>query len=152
MYGMIEEPVQNESTPFHPRSPYGVSKLFAHWSTVNYRESFGMFASCGILFNHESPLRGKEFVSRKVTDAVARIKLGKEKQLTLGNLEAKRDWGYAGDYVRGIWLVVQHEEPADFVLATGQTRSVRELCKVAFDCAGLDYEQYVVSDPEQFHR
>ncbi len=150
MYGMIKEPVQDESTPFHPRSPYGVSKLFAHWSTVNYRESFGMFASCGILFNHESPLRGKEFVSRKVTDAVARIKLGKEKQLRLGNLEARRDWGFAGDYVRGIWLIVQHEAPADFVLATGQTRSVRELCKVAFGCAGLDYEQYVVSDPAQF--
>ncbi len=147
MYGLIEEPVQNELTPFHPRSPYGFAKLFAHWATVNYRESHGMFACCGILFNHESPLRGKEFVTRKITDGVARIKLGKQKTVRLGNLESRRDWGYAGDYVRGIWLVTQHETPADFVLATGQTRSVRELCQIAFECVGLDYEEHVETDP-----
>ncbi len=150
MYGMIEEPVQDENTPFHPRSPYGVSKLFAHWSTVNYRESFAMFACCGILFNHESPLRGKEFVSRKVTDAAARIKLGKQDKLHLGNLDAQRDWGFAGDYARGIWMVMQHNHATDFVLATGETRSVRDLCKAAFDCVGLDYEAHVISDPSRF--
>ncbi|MCZ6628572.1 MAG: GDP-mannose 4,6-dehydratase [SAR324 cluster bacterium] len=150
MYGMIKQPVQDESTPFHPRSPYGVAKLFAHWSTVNYRESFAMFASCGIAFNHESPLRGLEFVSRKVTDGVARIKLGKQQKINLGNLEACRDWGYAGDYVRGFWKILQHPQATDFVLATGETRSVRDLCSAAFRAVGLNYEDHVVSDPGQF--
>lgn len=148
MFGLIQEAVQNESTPFHPRSPYGVSKLFAHWSTVNYRESHGLFAASGILFNHESPLRGKEFVTRKITDAVARIKLGKEKILRLGNLDAQRDWGYAGDFIEGIWMILQQDAPTDFVLATGTTRSVREFCKVAFAYAQLDYEKHVETDPQ----
>ena len=151
MYGMIQEPIQNERTPFHPRSPYGVAKLFAHWSTVNYRESYDIFASSGILFNHESPLRGKEFVTRKITDAVARIKQERMDKLSLGNLDAKRDWGYAGDFVRGIWLVLQQDAPGDYVLATGETRSVRECCKAAFEYVGLNYEDYVVVD-EQFKR
>ncbi|MEE8396149.1 MAG: GDP-mannose 4,6-dehydratase [bacterium] len=147
MYGMIRTPIQDETTPFHPRSPYGFSKLFAHWATINYRESFGMFACTGILFNHESPLRGLEFVTRKITDAAARIKLGKLQKLELGNLEAKRDWGFAGDYVRGIWLIMQQETPGDFVLATGETRSVNEVCRVAFESLELDFHRYVVSDP-----
>ena len=147
MFGLIKEPVQNENTPFHPRSPYGVSKLFAHWSTTNYRESHGLFACSGILFNHESPLRGKEFVTRKITDAVARIKLGKETKLRLGNLDAQRDWGFAGDFVEGIWLIMQQDIPADYVLATGTTRSVREFCRTAFEYAQLDFEDYVETDP-----
>ena len=146
MFGLINETLQKETTPFHPRSPYGVSKLFAHWMAVNYRESHGMFTSCGILFNHESPLRGKEFVTRRVTDGVARIKLGLQEKLTLGNLEAKRDWGYAGDYVEGMWLMLQQDQPNDFVLATGHTYTVRELCRVAFECGGLDYEEHIVTE------
>ena len=133
MFGLIQEPVQNEKTPFYPRSPYGVSKLFGHWMTINYRESFGVFGCNGILFNHESPLRGIEFVTRKVTDAVARIKLGKQKELRLGNIDAKRDWGFAGDYVEAMWLVLQQDKPDDYVVATGKTTTVREMCKVAFD-------------------
>lgn len=151
MFGKIQEPVQSESTPFHPRSPYGIAKLYAHWMTVNYRESFGLHASSGILFNHESPLRGIEFVTRKVTDAVARIKLAKQKELRLGNLDAKRDWGFAGDYVEAMWLMLQQGEPGDYVIATGKTRSVREMCELAFAHAGLDYREFVVSD-QKFHR
>ena len=147
MFGLIKEPVQNENTPFHPRSPYGVAKLFAHWSTTNYRESYGMFACSGILFNHESPLRGKDFVTRKITDAAARIKLGRQTMLRLGNLDAKRDWGFAGDYVEGIWMIMQRDAPTDYVLATGTTRSVREFCQVAFEYAGLNYEDHVETDP-----
>jgi GDPmannose 4,6-dehydratase len=147
MFGKIREPIQTELTPFHPRSPYGVAKLFGHWATVNYRESFGMHASSGILFNHESPLRGIEFVTRKVTDAVARIKLGKQKELRLGNIDAKRDWGFAGDYVQAMWLMLQQSEADDYVVATGRTTSVRDMCKIAFEHVGLDYERYVVIDP-----
>jgi GDPmannose 4,6-dehydratase len=146
MYGMIQQPVQNETTPFYPRSPYAVSKLFAHWTTVNYRESFNLHASSGILFNHESPLRGIEFVTRKVTDGVARIKLGQAKELKLGNLNAKRDWGHARDYVRAMWLMLQQEKPGDYVVATGRTTSVREMCRVAFSHAGLDWEEFVKTD------
>ena len=151
MFGKIQEPMQSESTPFYPRSPYGVAKLYAHWMTINYRESFGLHASSGILFNHESPLRGIEFVTRKVTDAAARIKLGKQKQLRLGNIDAKRDWGYAGDYVEAMWLMLQQNEPDDFVVATGRTTTVREMCRIAFERLGLNYEQHVVID-EQFFR
>jgi len=147
MYGLIQEKVQNERTPFYPRSPYAVSKLYAHWLTVNYRESFGMHASSGILFNHESPLRGIEFVTRKVTDAVARIKLGLADDLPMGNLDATRDWGHARDYVKGMWLMLQQEVAEDYVLATGRTTSVREFCRLAFAHAGLDYEEYVKVDP-----
>lgn len=147
MYGLIQEKVQNERTPFYPRSPYAVSKLYAHWLTVNYRESFGMHASSGILFNHESPLRGIEFVTRKVTDGVARIKLGLARELPMGNLDATRDWGHARDYVKGMWLMLQQEVPDDYVLATGRTTSVREFCRLAFAHAGLDYEEYVKVDP-----
>ncbi|MBB3174736.1 GDPmannose 4,6-dehydratase [Endobacter medicaginis] len=145
MYGLIQEKVQNERTPFYPRSPYAVAKLYAHWMTVNYRESFGLHASSGILFNHESPLRGIEFVTRKVTDGVARISLGLAKELSLGNLDATRDWGHARDYVRGMWLMLQQETPDDYVLATGRTTSIRELCRIAFSCAGLNYLDHVVS-------
>ena len=151
MFGLIQAERQDEKTPFYPRSPYGVSKLFAHWSTVNYRESFGIHASSGILFNHESPLRGLEFVTRKVSDAVARIKLGKQRQLALGNIDAKRDWGFAGDYVEAMWLMMQQERPDDYVIATGTTTSVRDMCKLAFDHVGLNYEEHVVVDP-RFHR
>jgi len=151
MYGKIQEPVQTERTPFYPRSPYAVAKLYAHWMTVNYRESFGMFAVSGILFNHESPLRGIEFVTRKITDGVARIKLGKAKELRLGNLEAKRDWGYAADYVEAMWLMLQQEHPDDFVIATGRSLSVRDFCKLAFRVVGLDWQEFVVTDP-RFHR
>ncbi|MDA8161292.1 MAG: GDP-mannose 4,6-dehydratase [Desulfobacteraceae bacterium] len=151
MFGKIREPVQSEQTPFYPRSPYGVSKLFAHWMTINYRESFGMHCSSGILFNHESPLRGLEFVTRKVTDSVARIKLGKQKELRLGNIDSKRDWGYAGDYVRAMWLMLQQHEPDDYVIATGRTTTVRDMCRLAFEYAGLDYRDYVVTD-EKFCR
>lgn len=145
--GMPEYPIQSESTPFHPRSPYGVAKLFAHWMTINYRESYDIFGCCGILFNHESPLRGIEFVTRKVTDAVARIKLGVQNDLHLGNIDAKRDWGFAGDYVEAMWLMLQQEKPDTYVVATGKTTTVRDMCKIAFEHVGLDYEKYVVIDP-----
>jgi len=151
MFGLIQESMQSETTPFYLRSPYGVAKLYAHWMTVNYRESFGMHASSGILFNHESPLRGIEFVTRKVTDAVARIKLGKQKDLRLGNIDAQRDWGFAGDYVEAMWLMLQQEAPDDFVVATGRTTSVREMCHIAFAHVGLKHEDYVVIDP-RFYR
>jgi GDPmannose 4,6-dehydratase len=151
MFGLIKEEVQSEDTPFHPRSPYGVSKLFGHWISVNYRESFGMYTCNGILFNHESPLRGIEFVTRKVTDAVARIKLGKQKELRLGNINTNRDWGYAGDYVEAMWLMLQQDVPDDFVIATGRTTSVRDMCKIAFQHVGLNYEDHVVIDPK-FYR
>ncbi|MBV9742045.1 MAG: GDP-mannose 4,6-dehydratase [Hyphomicrobiales bacterium] len=150
MFGLAQEPVQTEKTPFHPRSPYGVSKLFAHWITVNYRESFGLHASSGILFNHESPLRGIEFVTRKVTDGVARIKLGLAKELRLGNVEAKRDWGHARDYVRAMWLMLQQNEPDDYVVATGRTTSIREMCRTAFEYAELSLEKHLVIDPALF--
>ena len=147
MFGLIQEPVQSEKTPFYPRSPYGVAKLYAHWMTVNYRESFGLHASSGILFNHESPLRGIEFVTRKVTDGVARIKLGLASELQLGNLNATRDWGHARDYVQAMYLMLQQEKADDYVIATGITTSIRELCRIAFTHAGLDYEQHVKTDP-----
>ncbi|CEJ15193.1 GDP-mannose 4,6-dehydratase [bacterium YEK0313] len=147
MYGLIQEPVQSEKTPFYPRSPYAVAKLYAHWMTVNYRESFGLHASSGILFNHESPLRGIEFVTRKITDGVARIKLGLRKDLALGNLDAKRDWGHARDYVKAMWLMLQQETPDDYVVATGRTVSVREFCELAFGHVGLNMEDHVVIDP-----
>jgi GDPmannose 4,6-dehydratase len=150
MFGLIQAERQDEATPFYPRSPYGVAKLFAHWSTVNYRESFGMHASSGILFNHESPLRGIEFVTRKVSDGVARIKLGKATELRLGNIDARRDWGFAGDYVEAMWLMLQQEQPGDYVIATGVTTSVREMCRIAFAHVGLDHERYVVVDPQFF--
>lgn len=147
MFGKVQETPQTETTPFYPRSPYGVAKVYGHWITVNYRESYGMFCSSGILFNHESPRRGKEFVTRKVTDAAARIKLGLARELRLGNLDAQRDWGYAKDYVRAMWLMLQQERPDDFVIATGQTHSVRELVEEAFGYVGLDWKQHVVLDP-----
>jgi len=150
MFGLIQAERQDEATPFYPRSPYGVAKLFAHWSTVNYRESFGMHASSGILFNHESPLRGIEFVTRKVSDGVARIKLGKANELRLGNIDAQRDWGFAGDYVEAMWLMLQQEQPEDYVIATGVTTSVREMCRIAFAHVGLDHERHVVVDPQFF--
>ena len=148
MYGLIQEERQSERTPFYPRSPYAVAKLYAHWMTVNYRESFGLHASSGILFNHESPLRGIEFVTRKITDGVARIKLGLAHELSLGNLEAKRDWGHARDYVRAMHLMMQQSEASDYVIATGQTTSIRDFCRLAFGHAGLDYETYVRVDPK----
>ena len=151
MFGLIQAERQDEKTPFYPRSPYGVAKLFAHWSTVNYRESYGIHASSGILFNHESPLRGLEFVTRKVTDGVARIKLGKQKKLALGNIDARRDWGFAGDFVEAMWLMLQQDKPDDYVIATGVTTSVRDMCKLAFEHVGLDYQQYVEIDP-RFYR
>lgn len=147
MFGRVVEPVQNERTPFHPRSPYAVAKAFGHWLTINYRESFGMHASSGILFNHDSPLRGVEFVARKVTHGVARIKLGKAKELRLGNIEVRRDWGHAKDYVRAMWLMVQQEVADDYVIATGRTVTVREICRIAFEYAGLVPERYIVIDP-----
>ena len=150
MFGLIQAERQDEKTPFYPRSPYGVAKLFAHWSTVNYRESFGLHASSGILFNHESPLRGIEFVTRKVTDGVARIKLGKAKELRLGNIDAGRDWGFAGDYVEAMWLMLQQDKPDDYVIATGRTTTVRDMCRIAFEHVGLDYEDHVVVDPQFF--
>ena len=150
MFGLVQTERQDEKTPFYPRSPYGVAKLFAHWSTVNYRESFAMHASSGILFNHESPLRGIEFVTRKVTDAVARIKLGKANELRLGNIDAQRDWGFAGDYVEAMWLMLQQERPDDYVIATGVTTTVREMCRVAFAHVGLDADRYVVVDSRYF--
>ncbi|MGI5868694.1 MAG: GDP-mannose 4,6-dehydratase [Kiritimatiellia bacterium] len=151
MFGKIQEPMQSEKTPFYPRSPYGVSKLFAHWMTINYRESFGIYGCSGILFNHESPLRGIEFVTRKVTDAVARIKLGVQDKLALGNIDAKRDWGFSGDYVEAMWLMLQQDAPDDYVVATGRTTTVRDMCRIAFEYVGLDYEKYVVIDPK-FYR
>jgi GDPmannose 4,6-dehydratase len=151
MFGKVTETPQRETTPFYPRSPYGVAKVYGHWITVNYRESYDLFAVSGILFNHESPRRGIEFVTRKVTDGVARIKLGLAGDLHLGNLEARRDWGFAGDYVEAMWLMLQQSEPRDYVVGTGQTHSVRELVEVAFGHVGLDYRKYVVSDP-RFHR
>ncbi|MBL9093335.1 MAG: GDP-mannose 4,6-dehydratase [Planctomycetaceae bacterium] len=147
MFGKVVESPQRESTPFWPRSPYGVSKVYGHWITVNYRESYGMFACSGILFNHESPLRGKEFVTRKVTDAVARIKLGVQEKLKLGNLDARRDWGFAGDYVRAMWLMLQQPEPDDYVVAMGEMHSVRDLVETAFGHVGLDYTKHVETDP-----
>jgi len=145
MFGRIQEPRQSETTPFYPRSPYAVAKLYAHWMTVNHRESFGMHASSGILFNHESPLRGIEFVTRKITDGVARIKLGLAKELPLGNLEAKRDWGHARDYVRAMWLMLQQDTPDDYVVATGHTTTIREFCRLAFSYADLNFEDHVVT-------
>jgi GDPmannose 4,6-dehydratase len=145
MYGRIQEPQQSETTPFYPRSPYAVAKLYAHWMTVNHRESFGMHASSGILFNHESPLRGIEFVTRKITDGVARIKLGLDKELPLGNLEAKRDWGHARDYVRAMWLMLQQDTPDDYVVATGRTTTIRDFCRLAFSYANLNFEDHVVT-------
>lgn len=150
MYGLIQEPMQSEHTPFYPRSPYAVAKLYGHWLTVNYRESFGLHASSGILFNHESPLRGIEFVTRKVTDAVARIKLGLAKELRLGNIDAKRDWGHSKDYVEAMWLMLQQDVPDDYVVATGRTTTVRDMCRAAFEHAGLVMEDYLVIDPELF--
>ena len=150
MFGKVHESPQRESTPFYPRSPYGVAKVYGHWITVNYRESFGLYAVSGILFNHESPRRGLEFVTRKVTDAAARIKLGQLKELRIGNLEARRDWGYAGDYVEAMWLMLQQAQPDDYVVGTGQTWSVRQLCEIAFQCVGLDYRDYVVQDQRFF--
>ena len=147
MFGKVREVPQTELTPFYPRSPYGVSKVFGHYITVNYRESYDLFAVSGILFNHESPRRGKEFVTRKVTDAVARVKLGLLDKVPMGNIEAERDWGFAGDYVKAMWMMLQHEEPDDYVVATGIAHSVRTLLEIAFDHVGLDWEKYVVTDP-----
>lgn len=148
MFGKVVETPQKETTPFYPRSPYGVAKVYGHWITVNYRESFNMFACSGILFNHESPRRGLEFVTRKVTDAVARIKLGLQNELRMGNLDSLRDWGFAGDYVKAMWLMLQQDEPDDFVISTGEMHTVKELLEVAFSYVGLDYKDYVVIDPE----
>jgi GDPmannose 4,6-dehydratase len=150
MFGLIQNEVQSEKTPFYPRSPYAVAKLYGHWITVNYRESFGLRACSGILFNHESPLRGIEFVTRKVTDGVARIKLGLARELRLGNLDAKRDWGHARDYVRAMWLMLQQETSEDYVIATGRTTTVRDMCRIAFKHAGLDMDQHLVIDPALF--
>ncbi len=151
MFGKVQEVPQKETTPFYPRSPYGVAKVYGHWITVNYRESYGLFACSGILFNHESPRRGLEFVTHKVTHAVARIKLGLQKELHLGNLEARRDWGYAGDYVQAMYLMLQQDKPDDYVVATGETHSVGELCQVAFDCVGLNWQNHVITD-QKFYR
>ena len=151
MFGKVREEPQSESTPFYPRSPYGVSKVYGHFITVNYRESYDLFATSGILFNHESPRRGFEFVTRKISDAVARIKMGLADELRLGNLGAKRDWGFAGDYVRAMWMMLQQDEPGDFVIGTGETHSVEEFCRVAFEHAGLEWRDYVKTD-ERFLR
>lgn len=151
MFGKVQEVPQRETTPFYPRSPYGVAKVYGHWITVNYRESYNIFACSGILFNHESPRRGLEFVTRKISNGVARIKLGLDDHLALGNLEAKRDWGYAVDYVKAMWLMLQQETPEDFVIATGETHSVREFCELAFGAVDLDWEQHVKLD-ERFFR
>ncbi len=151
MFGKVHEVPQRETTPFYPRSPYGVAKVYGHWITVNYRESYGLHASSGMLFNHESPRRGLEFVTRKVTHGVARIASGLDDKLALGNLDAQRDWGYAADYVRAMWLMLQQDQPGDYVVATGETHAVRELCELAFAAAGLDWEQHVVVD-ERFLR
>lgn len=151
MYGKVHETPQKETTVFHPRSPYGVAKVYGHYITLNYRESYDMFACSGILFNHESPRRGLEFVTRKITDGVARIKVGLETELRLGNLDAKRDWGFAGDYVKAMWLMLQQDEPEDYVVGTGETHTVREFVDIAFSHVGLDYQDYVVIDPK-FYR
>ena len=151
MFGKVRETPQREETPFHPRSPYGVAKVYGHYLTVNYRESYGLFACSGILFNHESPRRGLEFVTRKITDAVARIKLGLATELRLGNLDAKRDWGFAGDYVRAMWLMLQQQEADDYVIGTGETHSVEEFVSIAFGHVGLDWRKYVIQDP-RFYR
>lgn len=151
MFGKVQEVPQRESTPFYPRSPYGVAKVYSHWITVNYRESYNLFAVSGILFNHESPRRGLEFVTRKVTYGAARIKLNMADELRLGNLKARRDWGFAGDYTEAMWMMLQQDEPRDYVIGTGETRSVRELCEAAFSYVGLDYKDYVVQD-ERFYR
>ncbi|WP_457587933.1 GDP-mannose 4,6-dehydratase [Ensifer canadensis] len=150
MYGLIQESMQTEKTPFYPRSPYAVAKLYGHWLTVNYRESYGLHASSGILFNHESPLRGIEFVTRKVTHSVAKIKLGLSNQLRLGNIDAKRDWGHSKDYVRAMWMMLQQEMADDYVIATGRTTTVRDMCKIAFEHADLDMEKHLTIDPELF--
>ncbi len=150
MFGKVAEVPQRETTPFHPRSPYGVAKVYGHWITVNYRESYGMFACNGILFNHESPRRGLEFVTRKVTHAAARIRKGLQQELRLGNLDARRDWGYAADYVRGMWLMLQQDKPDDYVMATGVTHSIRDLCDIAFRRVGLNWQDYVVIDPKHY--
>jgi len=147
MFGQVHESPQTERTSFHPRSPYGVAKVYGHWITVNYRESYGLFACSGILFNHESPRRGLEFVTRKITNAAARIKLGKQKQLALGNLDARRDWGHARDYVKAMWMMLQAGEPDDYVIATGETHSVRQVLEIAFGHLGLDWQKHVVVDP-----
>ncbi len=147
MFGKVHEVPQKEDTPFHPRSPYGVAKVYGHWITVNYRESYDMHASSGILFNHESPRRGLEFVTRKITDAAARIKLGMQNEVRLGNLDAQRDWGFAGDYVEAMWMMLQQEVPDDYVICMGETHSVREFCQLAFGALDLDWEKYVVIDP-----
>ena len=151
MFGKVHEVPQKETTPFHPRSPYGVAKVYGHWITVNYRESYDMFACSGILFNHESPRRGTEFVTRKITDAVARIKNGEQDELRLGNLDAQRDWGHAADYVDAMWRMLQADTPNDYVICTGETHSVREFCEIAFSAVDLDWEQYVTIDPK-FYR
>jgi GDPmannose 4,6-dehydratase len=151
MFGKVTEVPQKETTPFYPRSPYGVAKMYGHWITVNYRESFNIFATSGILFNHESPRRGLEFVTRKITDAVARIKLGMAKELRLGNLESQRDWGFARDYVKAMWLMLQQDHPDNYVIGTGETHSVGEFCEIAFSHVGLDHKEYVVQD-ERFYR
>jgi GDPmannose 4,6-dehydratase len=147
MFGKVHETPQTEATPFYPRSPYGVAKAYGHWITVNYRESYGMYCVSGILFNHESPRRGKEFVTRKVTDAVARIKLGLQKELRIGNLDAQRDWGFAGDYVRAMWMMLQQPKPDDYVIASGRTHTVKELVRIAFEHVGLDWQKHTVQDP-----
>jgi GDPmannose 4,6-dehydratase len=151
MFGKVQQVPQTEQTPFYTRSPYGVAKLYGHWITINYRESYNLHATSGILFNHGSPRRGLEFVERKISHGVAAIKLGQMDKLALGNLDARRDLGFAGDYVRAMWMMLQQETPDDFVIATGETHSIREMCEVAFKVAGLDYEQYVVTDP-RFYR
>jgi GDPmannose 4,6-dehydratase len=150
MFGKVLEVPQNESTPFYPRSPYGVAKTYGHWITVNYRESFNLFSVSGILFNHESPRRGLEFVTRKVSDGAVRIKLGLSRELRLGNLESRRDWGFAGDYVKAMWLTLQQDQPDNYVVGTGETHSVREFCELAFDHLGLDYNQHVVQDTQYY--
>lgn len=150
MFGQTQEPMQNETTPFYPRSPYAVAKLCGHWMTVNYRESYNIYACNGILFNHESPLRGVEFVVRKITDAVAKIKLGKQDKLSLGNIDIKRDWGFAGDYVEAMWLMLQQEIPEDYVIATGKSSTIRDVCQLAFASVGLDYQKYIVIDPQLY--
>jgi GDPmannose 4,6-dehydratase len=150
MFGLVQETPQSEATPFHPRSPYAVSKVYGHWMAINYRESYGMHVSNGILFNHESPRRGENFVTRKITMGVAAIKQGRAKELRLGNLEAKRDWGYAKDYVEAMWRILQQERPDDYVIATGETHSVREFCEEAFGCVGLDWREFVKVDPKYF--
>jgi GDPmannose 4,6-dehydratase len=147
IFGQVRQSPQDESTPFWPRSPYGVAKLYGHWITVNYRESYGLFACCGILFNHESPRRGEEFVTRKIALGAARVKLGRQRTIELGNLDAQRDWGFAGDYVRAMWAMLQRETPSDYVIATGAQHSVRDVCRIAFDEVGLDWREHVVATP-----